>query len=221
MNVFRRMGEIISSNVNSALDKMEDPEKMIDLAITKLEDAIEEMKATIAEKSAEEKRISALLSDRKEARDRWQERAKLASDKGEDEMAKEAIEERLRLDEIIRRDEESISALSSLLSSLRESKTEAEEKLASMRVKSAELKLRARSAKEKIKVNRIKAKDENDAFERRIAEIKAKIDRWECQADESYVPPKKEEHRMSFEEMERNAQIEQELEKLKAEKKDA
>ena len=32
MNVFKRMKDIISSNINSALDRMEDPEKMIDLS---------------------------------------------------------------------------------------------------------------------------------------------------------------------------------------------
>ena len=95
MNVFKRMGDIISSNVNSLLDKMEDPEKMIDLSITKLEDAICEMKATIAEKSAERKRLESIVAERRAARDRWQERAKLAAEKNEDQMAKEALEERL------------------------------------------------------------------------------------------------------------------------------
>ncbi|MBQ2259387.1 MAG: PspA/IM30 family protein, partial [Spirochaetales bacterium] len=136
MNVFKRMGDIISSNVNSLLDKMEDPEKMIDLSITKLEDAICEMKATIAEKSAERKRLESIVAERRAARDRWQERAKLAAEKNEDQMAKEALEERLRLDLLLKTDEESLSTLTSLLISLRESKEEAEEKLLAMRTKS-------------------------------------------------------------------------------------
>ena len=53
MNVFKRMGDIISSNVNSALDKMEDPKKMINLMITEMEDTEREIKVSIAEKSAE------------------------------------------------------------------------------------------------------------------------------------------------------------------------
>lgn len=215
MNVFKRMGDIISSNVNSLLDKMEDPEKMIDLSITKLEDAICEMKATIAEKSAERKRLESIVAERRAARDRWQERAKLAAEKNEDQMAKEALEERLRLDSLLKTDEESLSTLTSLLISLRESKEEAEEKLLAMRTKSAELKARARSAKDKIKVNNIVSNNENAKFEKRMAEIKAKIEKWECLANEGYVPAKKPEETKSFEDLEKEATIDAELKKLK------
>ena len=216
MNVFKRMGDIISSNLNSALDKFEDPEKMIDLSISRLEESIAKMKVTIAEKSAEAKRLTTLVDERKTMRDRWQERAKLASDKNEDALAREAIEEKLRLDAIIKGDENSLASIVAVLASLNESKEKAEETLASMRVKSTELKLRAKSAKEKINVNKTTSNDENAKFEKRIAEIKAKIEKWETLADESSVPLKKEECKKTFEDMEREAAIEEELKKLKA-----
>ena len=216
MNVFKRMGDIISSNLNSALDKFEDPEKMIDLSISRLEESIAKMKVTIAEKSAEVKRLSALVDERKTMRDRWQERAKLASERNEDALAREAIEEKLRLDAIIKADENSLASIVAVLASLNESKEKAEETLASMRVKSTELKLRAKSAKEKINVNKTTSNDENAKFEKRIAEIKAKIEKWETLADECSVPLKKEENKKTFEDMEREAAIEEELKKLKA-----
>ena len=53
MNVFKRLSDIIEANVNSALDRMEDPEKMIDLSIRELEDAIVKMRANLREKKAE------------------------------------------------------------------------------------------------------------------------------------------------------------------------
>lgn len=216
MNVFKRMGDIISSNLNSALDKLEDPEKMIDLAISRLEDSIAKMKVTIAEKTAEYKRLTALVEERKATRDRWQDRAKLAADKNEDTLAREAIAEKLKLDAIINADENSLSSIASILASLNESKAKAEETLASMRIKSTELKLRAKSAKEKIKVNNATSNDENAKFEKRIAEIRAKIDKWEALADESAVPLEKEENKKTFESMEREAAIEEELRKLKS-----
>ena len=36
MNVFKRFANIVSANVNSALDKMEDPKKMINLMIDEM-----------------------------------------------------------------------------------------------------------------------------------------------------------------------------------------
>ena len=38
MNVFKRLSDIVSSNINSALDKMEDPKKMISLMIDEMEE---------------------------------------------------------------------------------------------------------------------------------------------------------------------------------------
>ena len=49
MNAFKRLGDIISANINSALEKAENPEKMIDLSIRKLEDTRTELRKTIAE----------------------------------------------------------------------------------------------------------------------------------------------------------------------------
>ena len=39
MNTFKRLGDIISSNINSLLDRAENPEKMVDFSIRKLEDS--------------------------------------------------------------------------------------------------------------------------------------------------------------------------------------
>ena len=47
MSVLRRISDIVSANVNSALDKMENPEKMIDLSIRELEAAILKMRTDL------------------------------------------------------------------------------------------------------------------------------------------------------------------------------
>ena len=73
----------------------------------------------------------------------------------------------------------------------------------------------ARSAKEKIKVNNIVSNNENAKFEKRMADIKAKIEKWECLANEGYVPAKKPEETKSFEDLEKEATIDAELKKLK------
>lgn len=218
MNVFRRLGDIISSNVNSALDKMEDPEKMIDLSIKELEDSVLEMKAIYAEKSAELKGLEKSFEETKKCVTRWEERAKLALSKAEEEMAKEAVAEKLRLTEKARHIEESYDELKIILNSLEESRIEAQKRLDEMRIKSTELKTRAISAKEKKKVAEITNSSENAKFERRLAEISAKIDKWESYSSDPiplYKVPK--ENHKTYEELEREAEIEKEIERLKTE----
>ncbi len=216
MNVFRRIGDIVSSNVNSLLDKMEDPEKMIDLSIKELEDSVLEMKAIYAEKTSELKNLERGAESARGASTRWEERAKLAIAKNEDEMAKEACAEKLRWEEKAKRLEESIQEIKIILSSLNDSRIEAEKKLDDMRVKSSELKVRAKSAKEKKKVAEITNSQENARFDRRLAEISAKIDKWEAYSSDSTPLYTKEQTHKSYEKLEEEDAIEKELERLKS-----
>ncbi len=216
MNFFKRVSDIISSNVNSVLDKMEDPEKMIDLSITELEDAIADMNATLAERKVQLDSLTSLIKSEKESLSRWSERARLAAGKGEDDMAREAIGEKQKLEAKIKKDEESLHSITSLLETLKASKEEAAAKLTDMKAKSLELKTRARVAKDKMKVNEKVHNTEDAAWARRIEEMKAKIAKWEAMADLTSSPSVKTDSKPSFEEMERNDAIEKELQELKS-----
>lgn len=215
MNVFRRIGDIISSNVNSALDKMENPEKMIDLSIKELENSTIEMKSIHAEKTAELRTFEKTLENTRASVSRWEERARLAAQKGEDDMAREAIEEKIRLTSKANRLEETISELKSILASLEESRIQAQERLDDMRIKSSEMKARAKSAQEKKKLADITNTNENAKYERRLAEINAKIEKWEAYSEDSTPLYKSEKSHKSYEELEREDAIEKELAKLK------
>ena len=97
MSVFKRIKDIVNSNINSLLDKAEDPEKMLKLMISEMDEAILNLKASTAAKMANLKSVEKRVDEAEKAVSRWQERAELAIDKGSDEMAKEAIKERKSL----------------------------------------------------------------------------------------------------------------------------
>ena len=77
MSVLRRISDIVSANVNSALDKMENPEKMIDLSIRELEAAILKMRTDLREKSSESRENDSLIKELKDAIERWQKKTKM------------------------------------------------------------------------------------------------------------------------------------------------
>ena len=97
MSVFKRIKDIVNSNINSLLDKTEDPEKMLKLMISEMDEAILNLKASTAAKMANLKSVEKRIDEAEKAVSRWQERAELAVVKGSDEMAKEAIKERKSL----------------------------------------------------------------------------------------------------------------------------
>ncbi len=101
MSVFKRIKDIVNSNINSLLDKAEDPGKMLKLMISEMDEAILNLKASTAAKMANLKSVEKRVDEAEKAVSRWQERAELAVVKGSDEMAKEAIKERKEAEEIL------------------------------------------------------------------------------------------------------------------------
>ena len=53
MGVFTRFKDIVNSNINSMLDKAEDPEKMINLMVREMEDTLVELKTSCAASMAD------------------------------------------------------------------------------------------------------------------------------------------------------------------------
>ena len=101
MNVFKRIKSIVDSNINSLLDKAEDSEKMLKLMIGEMEEASIELNVSIEKAEKELECMEKSIRDSEKAVSRWQERAEMAVEKGSDDMAKEAIRERKREEEIL------------------------------------------------------------------------------------------------------------------------
>jgi len=96
MGIFTRFRDIISSNLNAMLDGAEDPEKMIRLMIHEMEDTLVDIKSSCARVMATCKKIERQMGEASSRENHWDERAKLAVDKGRDDLAREALLEKRR-----------------------------------------------------------------------------------------------------------------------------
>ena len=126
MNVFKRLSDIVSSNINSALDKMEDPKKMISLMIDEMEETAIEVRSSIAEKTAAQTTLEREIKSKEEAITRWTERAKMAVDKGNDDLAREAIAEKKTLEKQLVSLKSNLEVLKGIIVSLREQLSQVE-----------------------------------------------------------------------------------------------
>jgi phage shock protein A len=91
MGIMDRMATVIKSNLNHLINKAEDPEKMLDQILIQLRQQLVEAKREVAVAIADEKRLAAQLEAELEQVQEWERRATMAVQKGEDDLAREAL----------------------------------------------------------------------------------------------------------------------------------
>jgi phage shock protein A len=97
MGIFDRMGKVISSNINSLLDKAEDPKKSLDMTITEMGDSLKSAKKEIVEALATQKRLGKKVEELDAEGEKWERRAELALKSGDEELAREALKHKKRV----------------------------------------------------------------------------------------------------------------------------
>ncbi|NWJ44905.1 MAG: PspA/IM30 family protein [Chloroflexi bacterium] len=100
MGILDRISTILRSNINSALDKAENPEKMLDQIIRDMSSAIEEAKGQVAGVIAQEKQTEAEMNSNLRQSQEWSDRAEKAVKAGRDDLAREALRRKKDLEGI-------------------------------------------------------------------------------------------------------------------------
>lgn len=99
MGIFTRFRDIISANISAMLDKAEDPEKLIRLMIQEMEETLVELKSSCARTMAQAATARRHRDEAMQKADMWRGKAKLAVGKGREDLAREALMEKRRMEE--------------------------------------------------------------------------------------------------------------------------
>ncbi len=182
MGIFSRFKDIVDANINSMLDKAEDPEKMIRLMIQEMEETLVELKsscaAIMADKKSNEREIMLLTNNA----EKWQERAELAIKKDREDLAKEALIEKKRNLQQTNYLEENLTRLDQLIKNSHADIEQLEGKLVTAREKQRVLVKRQIRAGQSLKVQKeIRKADGSEAL-RRFEAYEQRIDRMEAEA---------------------------------------
>jgi len=183
MGVFTRFKDIVNANINSMLDKAENPEKMIRLMMQEMEDTLIDLKSSCAAKMAAKTKTEREIREIRARVKRWQSRAELAISKGRDDLAREALTEKKRAEKESAALEDDRAQYEKLISECKENILQLEEKLQSVRQKHKILVQRALHAQEQKKAKAtMRQAGSEDAF-RRFSELEGRIERMEAEAD--------------------------------------
>ncbi len=92
MGILSRMKTIFKSEINATLDRVEDTEKMLNQTVADMQEQLVKAKQQVAVAIADEKRLERQYKENQEQAESWMQKATLAVQKNNDELAKAALE---------------------------------------------------------------------------------------------------------------------------------
>ncbi|MDT8438823.1 MAG: phage shock protein PspA [Wenzhouxiangellaceae bacterium] len=216
MGIFSRLGDIINANLNSVLEKAEDPEKMIRLMIQEMEDTLVEIRSATAKNLAEKKERARLLKRLEAQKLDWEAKANLALDKNREDLARAALAEKTALADRIEHLGEELAMYDDQLVKYDEDIARLQAKLDDARARQRAIVLRHRSASHQLKSRKQIHNDKIDEMLHRFDSAERRIDHIESEAESLDMGRKAQTLDEEIAGLARDERVEGELEALKS-----
>jgi phage shock protein A len=94
MGILDRVSTLLRANINDLIDRAEDPEKVVRQLIVDMNNQLLQVKTQVAASIADEKLLYQRYQDNANKANDWQKRAELAVERGQDDLAREALSRR-------------------------------------------------------------------------------------------------------------------------------
>lgn len=186
MGIFSRITDIVNSNLNSLLDRAEDPEKMVRLIIQEMEDTLVEVRTTTARAIAERKQVERHRRHAENEASDWERKAQVAVDKGRDDLAKAALIEKRRAADKAEQLESEQQVLAETLEKLSTDTQALQNKLKDAKARQKAITIRAKTARTQIGIRRrLGDANVNDAlerfelYERKLDDLEGEVDAYD------------------------------------------
>ena len=214
MGIFSRLSDIVNANLNSLLDRAEDPEKMAKLMIQEMEDTLVEVRSAAVKNISEKKEIQRRLEQLAAAETDWAQKAEFAISKGRDDLAKGALLAKRKLADTADALRGELKAVDDALTRHDEDLARLQSKLQEAKAKQKALLIRLNAAQKRVQVRQTLADGRVDDALARYDALHRKIDELEGRA-EVYDMGQGKTLEQEFANLEAESGIDAELEALK------
>lgn len=153
MNIFDRFSRVAKSNLNNILKNLEDPEKIMSQALEDMQNDLVKIRQSYAEITATQRRLLKQKEQCDSMAKDWYQRAQLALQKGNEELAREALSRRQAQTDEAANLQQQIDLQAQSIDKLYEGMQMLEKKILESKAKKEMLAARARTAQSTQKVN--------------------------------------------------------------------
>jgi phage shock protein A len=147
MALFDRISRVVRANVNDLVSKAEDPEKVLEQAIIDMQEDLVQLRQAVAKAIASQKQTEQQYNQNQSQANTWQQRAQLALQKGDENLAREALQRKKGYAETAAMLKQQLDQQTGQTDTLRRNLVALEGKISEAKTKKNMLKARVQAAK--------------------------------------------------------------------------
>ncbi len=183
MSIFSRFTDIIIANINSLLEKAEDPEKIIRLMVQEMEDTLVEIRSAAAKCIADRKEQRRYAEFIEREQQDWAKRAELAVRQGREDLARAALTEKQALADEVEKTQYETKILDEQLEKFNSDITQLQSKLNDAKTRQRSIVIRHKTATSQLAARKHIHDDKIDEMLFRFENAERRIDRVEAQSE--------------------------------------
>jgi phage shock protein A len=153
MGLLDRIARLVKSNVNGLINGAEDPEKVLHQAVTDMQGDLVSMRQAVAQAIATQKRTERQSEQSARAAQEWYNRAEMALQKGEEDIARDALTRRQTYEQNARTLQAQVAQQLEIVNRLKANMMSLESQLGDARTKKDMYIARARAAQSTARLN--------------------------------------------------------------------
>jgi len=183
MGVFSRFSDIINANINTVLEKAEDPEKIIRLMVQEMEDTLVEIRSAAAKCIADRKETGRHIQYLEREKEEWARRAELAIRRDREDLARAALSEKQAIEDKAASLNEELNILDSQLEKFNSDITQLQSKLTDAKTRQRSIVIRHKTATSQLSARQHIHSDRIDEMLFRFENAERRIDRVESESE--------------------------------------